>query len=337
MKSISRLFACTLIAVFVGMFFCVQVNAADITMKIGLAVSEKSLDTVACQKFKELAEKRTNGKVEIQIFPGGQLGGEVEMIEKLQTGVIQGSYISVAAVSNVSPKCRFAFLPYLFPSWEAANDFLKNSEYRKIIFGELEQKNLLMLEPIILGEYNISTSRKPFLTLEDISNVKIRSKETPVSIDGLKAIGMAPMPVAFPDLYQALQRGTLDAISMPLQYTLTSKFYEVVKFVALAEIEFLFSGLEVSKKWWEGLPGDVRSVLRAALTEAFDWQRERQKEYYNECMRGLMNEGVYIRNLTKAEKRKFHEMTRNVREKYAADLGLKSFLDEIETANKGKW
>lgn len=335
--NLKKNFGLVTIFLITGIFFISPVNGAEIVMKVGTAVSAKSITGTTLVKFKAMAEERTKGKVKVELFPDAQLGGELEEIEKLYTGVIQGTYISVAAMSSVAPKLRFTFLPYLFPNWEAAEEFLSNQDYLRKIFGSLEEKGIIMLEPIILGEYNISTAKRPFLSVKDVSGLKIRAKENPVSIDGLKAMGASPMPMAFPEIYQALQRGTLDAISMPVQYTLTSKFYEVVKFITVSDIEFLFSGFEVNKKWWEGLPKDVRVTLASALKEAFDWERKQEKSYYDQCIFNLMKEGVFVRYLAKEEKREFRKLTEQVRDKYSKDLGMQDILKEVEMKNKDLW
>jgi len=338
MKFNAKIIVCLSVFTVIGwIFFVSNSNSAGIVMKIGHAVAAKSATGIAMDKFKGLVEKRTDGKVTVEIFHAGALGGELEMLDKLQTGVIQGTFISGASLSTFAPKVQILFLPFLFPDWESFDETLANPEVAGEIFQSLEEKNIVMLESINLGEYNISTSKKPFLSLKDLNGLKIRSKENVVSVDGLKAIGCSPTPIAFPEIYQALQTGTIDAISMPVQYTLTSKFYEVIKFITITYIEPTPSGLEVNKKWWEGIPKDIHSIIASTANEVVGGQRKEQKKYYGNCIEELMDKGVYIRFATREEKRKLREMTKPVRDKYMKELGAEKIIKKIEEKNKDRW
>ncbi|RXT07029.1 TRAP transporter substrate-binding protein [Ammoniphilus sp. CFH 90114] len=230
-------------------------------------------------KFKEIMEK--NEKVKVEIFPGGQLGGEQRAFQDMQNGIIQATVLASNNASVFAPSLSVLDLPFLFKS---------NDEFKKVI-TELDGKftDIMIKEsdtrPIAWGVQGfrvLSNSKKPVEKMEDLKGIKIRVPNNPVQVSTFKAWNSEPVAMGFDELFGALQQKVVDGMEMTYVGIAQQKFYEVQSYVTDLRYKLAINPLVVSETWFQSLPQDVQEEILAAgkeITEhAFSIAEELEKE-----------------------------------------------------------
>ena len=218
-------------------------------------------------KFKELAEKYTNGKVKVEVYPNSQLYKDNEELQALQLGAVQMLAPSLAKFGPLGVKEFEVFdMPYILPDKAAL---------RKVTDGALGKKLMGMLAPKgITGlaywdnGFKSFSANKPLHNPEDFKGLKMRIQSSKVLDAQMRALGAIPQVMAFSEVYQGLQTGVVDGTENPHSNLYTQKMYEVQKHMTLTDHGYLGYAVVVNKKFWDGLPGDIRAELTQAMQEA---------------------------------------------------------------------
>src|SRR4051794_7818867 len=224
-------------------------------------------------KFKELAEKYTNGKVKVEVYPNSQLYKDNEELQALQLGAVQMLAPSLAKFGPLGVKEFEVFdLPYILPDKAAL---------RKVTDGALGKKLLGLLGPKqIIGlaywdnGFKDMSANKPLLLPADFRGLKMRIQSSKVLEAQMRALGAIPQVMAFSEVYQALSTGVVDGTENPPSNEYTQKMHEVQKYTMLSEHVYVGYAVIVNKKFWDGLPADIRASLTKAMKEATDYTNE---------------------------------------------------------------
>lgn len=254
-------------ALTIGALMIGPARAEEIVIKFSHVVAPNTPKGKGADRFKELAEKYTAGKVKVEVYPNSQLYKDKEELEALQLGAVQMLAPSLAKFGPLGVKEFEVFdLPYIFADRVAL---------RKVTEGPLGKKLLSMLEPKgITGlaywdnGFKIMSANKPLRTTDDFLGLKMRIQSSKVLEAEMKALGALPQVMAFSEVYQALQTGVVDGTENPPSNMYTQKMNEVQKYATLSRHGYLGYAVIVNKKFWDGLPGDVRPQLEKALAEA---------------------------------------------------------------------
>ena len=285
------------------LIFCASVLAqAPIVIKFSHVVTNETTKGKGALKFKELAESRTNGKVKIDIYPNSQLYKDKEEIEALQLGAVQ---MLAPAVSKFGPLGLREFeafdLPYLFDN--AAE--LERVTYGPIgqgLLKKLEAKGIVGLAYWDNGFRNMSAN-KPLRKPEDAKGLKFRIPSSKVLEAEIRALGGLPQVMAFSEVYQALQTGVVDGTEATFSNIYTQKLHEVQKFITLTEHSALLYAVIVNKKFWDGLPADIRSTLEGAMKDATKYAHDLSQKENDDSVAGVKKSGKsQILTLTTQEK-----------------------------------
>ncbi|MGI8526524.1 MAG: DctP family TRAP transporter solute-binding subunit [Pseudolabrys sp.] len=221
-------------------------------------------------KFKELAEKYTNGKVKVEVYPNSQLFKDKEEIEALQLGSVQMLAPSTAKFAPLGAKEFEALdLPWLFKD-EAAYTKAMKGDVGKWLFKKLEAKGISGLAYWDNGFHMVSANR-PLINPSDFQGLKIRISGSKIADQYFRNVGSIPQIMAFSEVYQALQTGVVDGCENTPSNYLTQKFYEVQKHITVSYHAHLQYAVIVNSKFWNGLPADVRKELDKAMDEATDY------------------------------------------------------------------
>lgn len=221
-------------------------------------------------KFKELAEKYTNGKVKVEVYPNSSLYKDKEEIEALQLGSVQMLAPSTAKFAPLGAKEFEALdLPNLFASEEAYTKAMKG-EVGKWLFTKLEPKGISGLAFWDNGFHMVSANR-PLLNPSDFQGLKIRISGSKIADRYFRDVGSIPQILAFSEVYQALQTGVVDGCENTASNYLTQKFHEVQKHITVSYHAHLQYAVIVNTKFWNGLPADIRTQLDKAMDEATDY------------------------------------------------------------------
>ena len=245
---------------------------APIVIKFSHVVATDTPKGQAAERFKQLAEKGTNGRVKVELYPNSQLYKDKEELEALQLGAVQMLAPSLAKFGPLGVKEFEVFdLPYIFPS-KAGLYRITEGPLGKSMLQKLETKGITGLAFWDNGFKSMSANR-PLHSPADFRGLKMRIQSSKVLDAQMRALGASPQVLAFSEVYQALQAGVVDGTENPPSNMYTQKMHEVQKHLTLTNHGYLGYAVIVNKKFWDGLPADLRSSLTAAMREASSYEK----------------------------------------------------------------
>lgn len=238
-----------------------------IVIKFSHVVAPDTPKGRAADKFKELAEKYTNGKVKVEVYPNSQLYKDKEELEALQLGAVQMLAPSLAKFGPLGAKEFEVFdFPCIFPNKEGLHKVTQGPTGRKLL-DKLSSKGIIGLAYWDNG-FKIFSSNKPVKAVADFKGQKMRIQSSKVLDAQMRSLGAIPQVMAFSEVYQALQTGVVDGTENPPSNMYTQKMHEVQKYANISNHGYLGYAVIVNKQFWEGLPVDVRAALDKAMKEA---------------------------------------------------------------------
>ena len=317
MNAVKGVFLCFLAAA----IFAFPARAAEYTFRVAFIGPESHGQFISLnEKFKADVEKKTDGRVAVEIYPNAQLGSDRQAIEGVSIGTIEMSASGGSALLPLDDRLKIMDLPFLFKSSEVAHqayDQFLTEEFNKI----LEPHDLIILYAAELGFRHITNNRQPIHKPDDLKGLKIRTMENPLHVESFKLLGSNPTPVAFSELYTALQQGTVDAQENPISVISTGKFYEVQKYLSLTGHIYSPTVLLVNKTYWESLPEDIRSILNGILKETQAFERDVLIKQNIAAVDELRGKGVQVNDLTSEEKQVFFDRCKPVYDAYVEKYG----------------
>jgi len=250
----------------------------EIVIKFSHVDTSDSPRGQAAEKFKELAEQGTNGRIRVEIYPDGQLYNEREEIEALQNDAVQMLAPSLSAFGAMGLRSFDLFdLPYVFPSEEVLHRFM-DGRIGNSLFRKLSAKGLVGLAFWDNGFKQMS-SNKAMHTVADLKGLKIHVRPSKVLESQIKALGASPQEIPDNEVYTALQQGDLDGAENTVSNFHKQKLYEVQKHLTISNHGYAGYAVIVNKKFWDELPEDMREILTLAINETTDFERDlAQKE-----------------------------------------------------------
>lgn len=299
--------------------------AAQTTMKISIATAQNSHQGIAIDTFAKEVEKRTNGRYKIQTFYNGALGGERESIEAVQLGTQELAFSSSGPVPNFVPEAKILDVPFLFRDKAHARAVL-DGPIGQDILKKFEPKGFKALAWAENGFRHMTNSKRAVNTPEDLKGLKLRTMENPVHITAYKAFGIITTPMAFPEVFTALQQGTVDGQENPLPVIISAKFDQVQKHLSLTGHVYSPAIFVMNKGVFDKLaPADQQAFLEAAK-EGVKANRARVDEDDAKGVADLRAKGMnVVENLDKA---KFQAALTSANAKFEKEFG-KANLDRI--------
>ncbi len=223
---------------------------------------------IGARAFKEELVKLTGGRFEVQEFPAGALGGERENMEQLQVGSLEVAIITAGVMGNFVPETGILDIPFLFRNEQHAQAVM-DGEVGEELLRKFSKHHMVGLAWGESGFRQLANNKRPVATPDDLKGIKLRTMEVPVHIQGFKTLGALPTPIAFPEVYTALQQGTVDAVESPTQTMLTSKFFQVQKYLSMTNHIYAASAFLASKRFIDGLSeADRKAFFQAARVGA---------------------------------------------------------------------
>ncbi len=254
-----------------------------IVIKFSHVVTDSAPKGKAALKFKELAEKYTNGRVKIEVYPNSTLYKDAEELEALQLGAVQMLAPSTAKFAPLGVKqFEVLDLPFLFPDTQTYVRVIKGP-FGQGLFKRLEAKNIRGLQYWDNGFYLISAN-KPLIKPDDLKGLKIRISGSKIDDQTLRSIGALPQIIAFSALYQALQSGVVDGAQNTASNYTTQKLFEVQSDITTLYHVHLQYAVIANKKFWDGMPADIRKEVERALDEATVYNDENADDLNNQAL-----------------------------------------------------
>jgi TRAP-type transport system periplasmic protein len=317
---LSRLFLATALAI--GF---VASAAAQTTMKISISVAQNSHQGVGIDVFAKEVEKRTAGRYKIQTFYSGSLGGERESIEAVQLGTQELTFTSTGPVPNFVPEARILDIPFLFRD---------KAHARAVLDGPIGQDMLVKFEPkgfkaLAWGENGVrhmTNSKRAVNSPDDLKGLKMRTMENPVHVAAYKGFGIVPTPMAFPEVFTALQQGTVDGQENPLSVIMAAKFDQVQKHLSLTGHVYSPCIFLMSKAAFDKLSAADKTAFLESAREAAKANRARVDEDDSKGVAELKSKGMSI--VENVDKAKFVSALTSVNADFEKQFG-KDMLDKI--------
>ncbi|QRX83490.1 TRAP transporter substrate-binding protein [Glaciimonas sp. PAMC28666] len=294
---------------------------APIIIKFSHVVAQDTPKGKGAQRFKELAEKATNGRVKVEIYPNSQLYKDKEELEALQLGAVQMLAPSLSKFGPLGVKEFEVFdLPYIFPS-SAVLTRVTDGPIGKDLFKKLEPKGITGLAYWDNG-FKVMTANKPLKTPADFKGLKIRIQSSKVLDAQMRALGANPQVLPFSEVYQALQTGVVDGGENTPSNVYTQKMYEVQKYLTVSDHGYIGYAVVVNKKFWDGLPADIRAQLETAMKEATKYANTIAQEENDKALEAIRKAGkTAIYKLTDAEKAEWRKALFPVQKQMEGRIG----------------
>lgn len=304
-------------------------DSGTITIRVGHVLAPTHPYQLGLEKFAELVAEKTNGKVKVQAFHSSQLGNERDMVEGLQLGTLEMTLVSTAPLSSFTKQFEVFDLPFIFKDTQSARKVLDGSIGQGVL-DSLQSQGIIGLCYFENGFRNVTNSKKPITKPEDLKGLKIRTMENPVHMASFKVMGADPTPMAFGELFTALQQGTIDGQENPLAIIETSKFYEVQKYLSMTEHFYAPAPLLISKSFYEGLDSDIQKAIKEAALEARDYERGLLDEMNQKLLDELKQKGMEVNTV---DKQPFIDAVQPVYKQFENEIG-KDLITQVEDAQK---
>ncbi len=303
----------------------------ELSLRLGLVVGNWSPHYTGAEAFAEALERETGGKITLQIFPDGQLGGEREMFEAVQSGSLDIGLVSSVVYGSFEPKLTVIDIPYLVSTFEEAETLMDS---------EVGDKMNEALEAI--GIHNLGWGHNDFRIITnnskaikepaDLKGIKMRVPESKVLTDWFKSEGALSTVMQFPDIYTALQQGVIDGQDNGPILSYAAKFFEHQKYVTVSNHQYSPVGFLMNSSKWASYSNEAKAVIEKAAAEAVKAERQAIRDFNETAINEMDEAGLEVHYLTDEEKDTFKKSTASFIDQIRASAGDELVDLAIKTA-----
>lgn len=316
----AKLFSCTAVALALVAAGAHAADVKDRTLRLSYVTAKDSPYGLGVEKMAEVAAKKSDGKLKVKGYSDGQLGAEVQSISSTQGGVLDMTLVSTAAVSgNVKEFALFDF-PFLFNDEKEVYTVL-DGPVGTALLNKLNDKGVVGLCYFEVGFRQVSNSKHPVTKLEDFRGLKIRTIQNPVFVDVFNTLGANASPMAFTEVYPALESKALDGQETPYNVIYTSKLFEVQKYISATKHIYGPGVVLIGKKMWDQLSADEKKILQESCAEARDFERKASQDLDQKVLGEMKAKGIAVNEVAPAELARMREKVKPVIEKYTNVVG----------------
>jgi TRAP-type transport system periplasmic protein len=308
--------------------------AADIKprlIRFGYGLNEQSNQGRAAKVFADHVEKASGGKMKVRAIGAAALGPDTQMQQALIGGAQEMMVGSTATLVGITKEMALWDTPFLFNNAKEA-DAILDGPIGSRVMDKLQPKGLVGLAYWENGFRNLTNSKRPVTKMEDLDGIKLRVMQNNVYLDSFKTLGANAIPLPFSELFSALETKTVDGQENPYNTILSSKFYEVQKYLSVTNHVYSPWIVTASKKWWDGLSKDEQKILLDAAKAARDFERKDTRDEGAKALADLKAKGMQINELPPAEAARMRDKLTKVNATIAADVGMdlwKETQDEL--------
>ena len=305
-------------------------------IRFGYGLNEQSNQGRAVKVFQQEVEKLSGGKMKVRAFGAASLGPDVQMQQALIGGAQEMMVGSTATLVGITKEMALWDTPFLFNNVKEADAVLDGPVGEKVK-DKLAEKGLVGLVYWENGFRNLTNSKRPINKLEDLQGIKLRVMQNAVFLDSFKSLGANVVPLPFPELFPALETGAVDGQENPYNTILSSKFYEVQKYLSVTNHVYSPWIVTVSKKFWDGLSKDEQKVLMDAAKKSRDFERKDTRDEAAKALAELKQKGMVVNELTPAETARMRDKLTRVNATVASSVGMdlwKQTQDELAKLRK---
>ena len=317
-RAVSGLIASGLLAG--GLLFAGPGQAQERTLRMSFVNVKDHPHGVGAERFAELVSQKSGGKMVVRLYPGGTLGGDLQIVSSMQGGTIDLSVMVPGSLVGQSKEFGVFDLPFLFKDAREA-DAVLDGAFGKKLMERLPEKKLVGLSFWDHGFRNMTTGKKPIVSADDFQGLKLRVQQIPIYIDMMKALGANPVPLPFPELYTALENGTVDGQENPLTSIVGSKLHEAQKFLTITRHTYNPLVVLASKASWDKLSATEQKILLDAANEAKPYQRKVSRDAESKALETIKAAGLKVNELAPAEIERLREKVQPAADKFSREAG----------------
>ncbi|MFV0437780.1 MAG: TRAP transporter substrate-binding protein DctP [Desulfopila sp.] len=296
---------------------------AKMTLKYGFVAPPSHPEVIAGQAFADYVQEKTGGEITIDVFPMGQLGGERSMVEQVQGGTLDMMDCTAAVLSNFVPEVALFDLPFLWPNREVAYAVMGDPEFFKIYSDAFPRRGFVTIGYGENQMRDLTNVKREVRTPEDVKGMKIRVMESPIYLETWRTLGASPVPMPFPEVYNGLQQGVIDAQENPIMTSIMMKFTEVSPYVTLTNYILTETFIIFNIDLWEQLTPEQQQIFRDGAAIMTKQNREEGVRVTEEMVAELEKGGtVKITRLTDAERAAFREAVKPVYGRFEKEVGM---------------
>ncbi len=290
-------------------------------IRFGYGLNENSNQGRAAKVFADSVEKASGGKMKVRAVGAAALGPDVQMQQALIGGAQEMMVGSTATLVGITKEMALWDTPFLVSNTKEADALLDGPVGAKVM-AKLQEKGLVGLVYWENGFRNLTNSKRPVTKAEDLDGIKLRVMQNNVFLDSFKTLGANAVPMAFSELFSALETKTVDGQENPYNTILSSKFYEVQKYLSVTNHVYSPWIVLVSKKWWDGLSKDEQKVLLDAAVTSRDFERKDTRAEALTAVTALKSKGMIVNEVSAAESARMREKLAKINEGIAANVGV---------------
>ncbi|MFN3987443.1 MAG: TRAP transporter substrate-binding protein [Rhodocyclaceae bacterium] len=306
--------------------------AADVKsrmIRFGYGLAEETNQGRATKVFADEVARLSGGKLKIRAFGSASLGSDIQMQNALIGGAQEMMVGSTATLVGITPEMALWDTPFLFANEQEADAVLDGPVGQKLL-DKLQEKGLVGLVYWENGFRNLTNNRRPVQTLEDLNGIKLRVMQNNVFLDTFRTLGANAVPLAFSELFTALETQAVDGQENPFNTILTSKFYEVQKHLTVTNHVYSPWIMLASKRWWDGLSAAEQDIVMSAARTARDFERADTRAEAARALSELEAKGMTVNTLSEAELQRMREKIAPITAKIAEDVGA-DLWNEVQT------
>lgn len=300
-------------------------NGDVIELNLGHIATETNPYHLLAEDFKELVEKRSDGRLKINIYPNAQLGNERELIEQMTFGNLDFAVITTSPVTNFVREFGVLDIPYLFENWDQVETFVE-SEIANELLKETEKIGITTYGFVPRGFRSVTTSTAPVKTPEDLEGLIIRVIGSEVYVDTFNELGAVATAMSWGDAFTAMQQGAVDGQENDYSIIQTQNVPEVQKYLSLTEHIFAMNTLMASSNNIAQLPKDLQQIIEESAVEAVKNMGDYNREAQDNLRQMIEDEGMVINEV---DKDPFIERVSGIQEEYSEKYGS-SYYESIK-------
>ncbi len=286
----------------------------EFTLKLGHSDTTSNLLHVSLEHFADYVKEQSKGRVKVDLYAAEQLGSNSEMAEMVEMGSLDAMMMPQGQLATYAPKLNALGLPFLFPSYDAVYAVL-DSEIGDELVADLSNRNMIQLAYWENGLCQVTNSKNPINTPADMKGLKIRTPEDSMTIAIFEALGASPSPLAFSELYLALQQKTFDGQENPVSNIHANNFQDVQKYLAITNHKYECKNMIFSMTTWNKLPSEVQDLLVEAAKQFGDEHRKAIVDSADQMLSELEAAGMEV---TRPDTTAFQEATASVYDDFYA-------------------
>lgn len=304
-----------------------QVSSKEkVILKFSHVVGENTPKGRAARRWAQLVQQRSQGRVEIQVFPNSTLYKDGEELAAVQKGYVQIIAPATSKLTELSPVWQLLDLPFYFEDIEVVHRLLDGP------LGERLKQSLLSSNLLVLSYWDngfkVMSANRPLVKTSDFADLNFRIMDSPMLAKQFRRLGANPVPMAFSDVYSALEKGQVEGSENTPSNLYSKKLYQLQKYVTMSNHGYLGYAVIVNKSQWEALDKQTRNLLLATLREVTIWERqEALQQNISDLEKIRQDKGTHIIELKQEEREQWRRRLTPLRDELAQEIGTEWFAD----------